>query len=183
MADSTMFFENFRTQMLLSINTAMPCKVLSYDEEKRQAKIQPLFMTKEIGRASEKMSVIEDVPVLWQRMRVHKKEFFKAEVPEGEHIHEKGEHTHSGGGHAQYTGSGVHSHDGGAHMHDGGKHTHKKMKVTEDFIDLHPVLKAGDTVLAVFGQRAIDEAQEGKLSYPGAARIMSVHDAIIVGIF
>ena len=169
MANSAMFFENFRNQILLSINTSMPCKVISYDEDKRLATIQPLFKIKETGRDPEALSVIEDVPVLWQRMRVHKKDFFEVSIPEGEH-------THSGGGHAQYTGSGVHS-------HDGGKHTHEKMKITEDFIDLHPVLKAGDTVLAVFAQRAIDEAQDGKLAYPGSARIMSVHDAIIVGIF
>ncbi|PIC73347.1 hypothetical protein [Sporosarcina sp. P17b] len=169
MAESAMFFENFRNQMLLTINTSMPCKVLSYDEKKRVATIQPLFKTKEAGMEPEALSIIEDVPVLWQRMKVHKKDFFKVSIPEGEHVH-------NGGGHSQYTGSGVHS-------HDGGKHEHKKMKVIEDFIELHPVLKAGDTVLAVFAQRAIDEAQEGKLSYPGASRIMSVHDAIIVGIF
>lgn len=178
-----MFFENFKNQMLLSINTCMPCKILSYDEKKRTAKIQPLFKTKEAGKEPQTISVIEDVPVLWQRMRIHSKEFFKVEIPEGEHEHFEGEHTHSGGGHAQYTGNGVHSHDGGGHKHDGGEHLHKKMKVTEDFIDLHPALKEGDTVLAVFAQRAIDEAQEGKLVYPGASRVMSVHDAIIIGIF
>ncbi|MGG0666974.1 hypothetical protein ABE073_00335 [Lederbergia citrisecunda] len=169
MANSAMFFENFRNQLLFSINTAMPCRVLSYDKENRLANILPLFKIKEAGKEPQTQSVIEDVPVLWQRMRVHKKEFFEVSIPEGEH-------THSGGGHSQYSGSGIHS-------HEGGKHEHQKMKVTEDFIELHPVLEAGDTVLAVFAQRSIDEAQDGKLVYPGSARIMSVHDAIIVGIF
>lgn len=169
MSNSSMFFENFKNQILLSINTSMPCKVLSYDEEKRLAKIQPLFKIKEAGKEPQALSVVEDVPVLWQRMKVHKKNFFNVSIPEGEH-------THSGGGHSQYTGSGVHT-------HDGGEHEHKKMKVTEDFIELHPVLKEGDTVLAVFAQRALDDAMEGKLVYPGSARYLNVHDAIIVGIF
>lgn len=169
MSNSSMFFENLKNQILLSINTCMPCKVISYNEEERLATIQPLFKMKEAGKEPQALSIIEDVPVLWQRMKVHKKNFFQVNIPEGEH-------THSGGGHSQYTGSGVHS-------HSGGEHEHKKMKVTEDFIELHPVLKAGDTVLAVFAQRSIDEAMEGKLSYPGSARILSVHDAIIVGIF
>ena len=169
MADSTMFFENFRNQILLSVNTCMPCKVLSYDEKERRAKIQPLFKNKEVGKDPQALSVIEDVPVLWQRMKVHKKDFFQVSIPEGEH-------THSGGGHSQYTGSGTHT-------HSGGEHEHKKMKVTEDFIELHPVLKEGDTVLAVFAHRSIDEAMEGDLVYPGTSRVLSVQDAIIVGIF
>ncbi|MGA4517195.1 Gp138 family membrane-puncturing spike protein [Solibacillus silvestris] len=169
MANSAMFFENFRNQILLSINTCMPCKVLSYDEKTRMASIQPMFKQKEVGKEPQALSIIEDVPVLWQRMKVHKKDFFEVNIPEGEHVHDDG-------GHGQYTGSGVHS-------HDGGKHEHKKMKVTEDFIELHPVLESGDIVLAVFAQRSIDEAMEGNLVYPGSSRYLSVHDAIIVGIF
>lgn len=124
MSNSTEFFSNFKNQIILSINTCMPCKVLAYDEGSRTAKIQPLFMVKEVNRAPEKLSVLEDVPVLKQKYKVN----------------------------------------GGA---------------TEEYV---PVLSAGDTVLAVFCQRAIDEALDGNVVYPGTSRLFAVHDAIIVGI-
>lgn len=124
MSNSTEFFSNFKNQILLSINTCMPCKVLAYDEGSRTAKIQPLFMIKEVNHSPEKLSVLEDVPVLKQKYKVN----------------------------------------GGA---------------TEEYV---PVLSSGDTVLAVFCQRAIDEALDGNVVYPGTSRLFAVHDAIIVGI-
>lgn len=124
MSNSTEFYANFKNQILLSINTCMPCKVISYNEGSRTAKIQPLFKVKEINRAPEKLSVLEDVPVLKQKYKVN---------------------------------SGA----------------------VQEYV---PVLSAGDTVLAVFAQRAIDDAADGKLVYPGASRVFDVHDAIIVGI-
>lgn len=124
MSNSTEFFSNFKNQILLSINTCMPCKVLSYNEGSRTAKIQPLFMVKEVNRSPEKLSVLEDVPVLKQKYKVN----------------------------------------GGA---------------SEEYV---PVLSVGDTVLAVFCQRAIDDALDGDIVYPGTSRLFDVHDAIIVGI-
>jgi len=124
MSNSTEFFSNFKNQILLSINTCMPCKVLSYNEGSRTAKIQPLFMVKEVNRSPEKLSVLEDVPVLKQKYKVN----------------------------------------GGA---------------TEEYV---PVLSVGDTVLAVFCQRANDDALDGNIVYPGTSRLFDVHDAIIVGI-
>ncbi|WP_313893850.1 Gp138 family membrane-puncturing spike protein [Psychrobacillus sp.] len=124
MSNSSEFYANFKNQILLSINTCMPCKVLAYNENTRTAKIQPLFMVKEMNRPPEKLSVLEDVPVLKQKYKVN----------------------------------------GGA---------------TQEYV---PALSVGDTVLAVFCQRAIDDAAEGKLVYPGASRLFDVHDAIIVGL-
>lgn len=124
MSNSTEFFSNFKNQILLSINTCMPCKVLAYNEGSRTAKIQPLFMVKEVNRSPEKLSVLEDVPVLKQKYKVN----------------------------------------GGA---------------TEEYV---PVLSVGDTVLAVFCQRAIDDALDGNIVFPGTSRLFDVHDAIIVGI-
>ena len=124
MSNSSEFYSNFKNQILLSINTCMPCKVLSYNEGSRTAKIQPLFMVKEVNRSPEKLSVLEDVPVLKQKYKVN----------------------------------------GGA---------------TEEYV---PVLSVGDTVLAVFCQRANDDALDGNIVYPGTSRLFDVHDAIIVGI-
>lgn len=154
MSNSSEFYSNFKSQLLLSINTCMPCKVISYDESKRLAKIQPLFMVKEINRAPEKLSVIEDVPVLFERMRINKGQPILVTIPEGEH---------------------------GGHTGGDGKHIHTKITFEEE-VENVPVLKIGDTALVVFAQRSIDEAVEGNLVYPGTSRIFDVHDAIIVGI-
>lgn len=123
MSNASRFFENMRQQILLSINTAMPCKVLAYDKGTRTAKIQPLFKVKEVGHAPEALAPVDGVPVCFQRYEV-----------------------------------------------DG---------VTKTYF---PVLEAGDTVLAVFGQRAIDDAVNGKLSFPGFSRTLDIQDAMIVGI-
>lgn len=154
MSNSSEFYSNFKNQLLLSINTCMPCKVLSYDEEKRLAKIQPLFMFKEVNREPEKHSVIEDVPVMFDRMRINKGQPILVTIPDGEH---------------------------GGHTGGDGKHTHKQL-IFEEEVENVPVLKSGDIALAVFAQRSIDDAVEGNIVYPGTSRIFDVHDAIIVGL-
>lgn len=168
MAQSAMFFETFKQQMMLSINTSLPCRVLSYDKERRMATVQPLFQMKEVGQNPQNMSIIEDVPVLWQRYEVQRKQPIDVSIKEGAH-------THSGGEHSQYSGNGSHSHTGGAHEHT-------EMRILEE-LDMVPVLKAGDVVLAVCAQRALDDALDGKPVYAGTSRILSVQDAVIVGIF
>lgn len=67
MSEATRFFSNLMHQVAMNINTAMPCKVLSYNKEKRTAKIQPLFMVKEVGREPEPLPPIDNVPVLFHR--------------------------------------------------------------------------------------------------------------------
>lgn len=64
MAADTNFFKNFRNQILFSINTAFPAKVLAFDESSLEAKIQPLFKVKEVGEEPETVPVIEGVPAL-----------------------------------------------------------------------------------------------------------------------
>ena len=68
-SEATKFFRNFIEGALLGINTAMPCEVISYNESDLTAKIQPLFMTKEVGREPEALPVLDNVPVLFQRFK------------------------------------------------------------------------------------------------------------------
>ena len=154
MSNSSEFYSNFKNQILLSINTCMPCEVLSYNEGSRTAKIQPLFMVKEVNRSPEKLSVLEDVPVLFERVKINNGQEINVTIPEGEH---------------------------GGHSGGDGKHVHTKLKFEEE-VENVPVLKNGDVVLVVFAQRSIDDAAEGKLVYPGASRLFDIHDAIIVGL-
>ena len=65
------FIEDQIQESLMNLNTAMPCKVLSYNQGARTAKIQPLYMSKEVGQQPEPLSPIEDVPVLFQRFQVN----------------------------------------------------------------------------------------------------------------
>lgn len=71
MSEVTEFFANFRRGILTSINTAMPAKILSYDEVKCTAKIQPLFKAKEEGKEPVNLPPIEGVPALKQKYRVN----------------------------------------------------------------------------------------------------------------
>jgi len=64
------YFESMKVALLTSINTAMPCKVLSYNEGNRTAKIQPLFKAKEVGKEPRNLPPIEGVPVLFQKYKV-----------------------------------------------------------------------------------------------------------------
>lgn len=70
MSSATQYFANLRASVLLSINTAMPCKVLSYDEIECTAKIQPLYKAKEVGHDPSLLPPIEGVPVLKQKYKV-----------------------------------------------------------------------------------------------------------------
>ena len=85
MSNSSEFYSNYKNQILLSINTCMPCKVLAYNESARTAKIQPLFMVKEVNRAPEKLSVIEDVPVLFERVKIKNNTAISVNIPNSEH--------------------------------------------------------------------------------------------------
>lgn len=70
MSSATQFFTNLRASVLTSINTAMPCKVLSFDETECTAKIQPLYKVKEVGHDPTILPPIEGVPVLKQKYKV-----------------------------------------------------------------------------------------------------------------
>lgn len=194
-----MFFEEFKNQILLSINTSMPCRVVSSNGSR--VTIQPLFKTKESGKEPHTAPIIEDVPVLWQRYNVHGGSVFKVDIPKGEHEHEDGEHIHEGGSHSHSGGShshsgsdhshsggshshdgGSHSHDGGIHKHEGGEHKHEEMQILET-LSFSPVFYPGDVVLCVFTQRALDDALSGSPVYAGTSRILSIKDAVVVGIF
>lgn len=71
MATADMFLKMFHEQIILSLNTCYVAKVLSYNEQKCEATIQPLFMTKEYEEEPEKQDAVEDVPVLKQVYRVN----------------------------------------------------------------------------------------------------------------
>lgn len=68
-----------KRDIMLSVNTSMPAKVLSYDKDSREAKVQPLYKSKEIGRDPVDLPVLEGVPALFQRF-----EFKYADSPGGE---------------------------------------------------------------------------------------------------
>lgn len=63
------FLNIYIRQRLLTMHTAMPAKIVSYDEAQGRATIQPLFMTKEYGKPPEPLPVVENVPVLKHRLR------------------------------------------------------------------------------------------------------------------
>lgn len=65
MSNATNFFAKQQRKIIAAINTALPCKVLSYDENTCKAKLQPLYKLD-----NERMSVLEDVPALRQRFRI-----------------------------------------------------------------------------------------------------------------
>lgn len=124
MSKTTKYFDALKMNLLTSINTAMPCKILSYDEATCTAKIQPLFKVKEVGQPEKALKPIENVPALKQKYRVN---------------------------------------DGSV----------------QEYV---PVYEAGNVVLVVFAQRAIDDALQGKMTYPGT-RMFSLTDAVIVGVW
>lgn len=71
MAESAMFLQEFKEQILLAVNTCYPARVLSFDENNSEAKIQPLFMTKDVNEDPETQDVLEGVPLMFQRYRVN----------------------------------------------------------------------------------------------------------------
>lgn len=71
MSFASEFLSNFVRDKLLALHTAMPCKVISYDESTKRATVQPLYKTKEYDKPAAALPVIEDVPVLKQRFRVN----------------------------------------------------------------------------------------------------------------
>ncbi|WP_313150941.1 Gp138 family membrane-puncturing spike protein [Lysinibacillus capsici] len=154
MSNASAFFGGLMGGALVGINTAMPCKVLSFDASTCTAKIQPLFKAKEIDKEPKSLPPIEGVPVLFQRYRVHDNRKIVIATDKGAH--------------GQSTGT--------------GEHVHNELTFTES-VEMIPDLIAGDVVLAVFCQRAIDEAQRGSDVYPGTARMFSIHDAVVVGVF
>lgn len=70
MADSTMFLKEFKEQILLAVNTCYPARVLSFDENNCEAKILPLFMTKDVNEDPETQDVLEGVPLMYQQYKV-----------------------------------------------------------------------------------------------------------------
>lgn len=154
MTNMTEFFSTLQQGVFMNLNTAMPCKVLSYDESNRRAKIQPLFKVKEYGQNESSLAPIENVPVLMQRYKIHNNQGISISTDPGEH--------------SQYSGNGAH------------QHNEITFKETVEFI---PDIQVGDTVLVVFCQRAIDEAMNGNNVFPGTSRMFDIQDAVIVGVF
>lgn len=70
MPDADEFLKTFIRQHLLNLHTAMPARIVSYDEAEKRATIQPLHMTKEVGRPPQELPVVQNVPVLTQRFRM-----------------------------------------------------------------------------------------------------------------
>lgn len=154
MTNMTEFFSTLQQGVFMNLNTAMPCEVLSYDESKRRAKIQPLFKVKEYGQSESSLAPIENVPVLFQRYKVHNNAPISITTDTAPH--------------AQYTGT--------------GEHVHNVITFTES-VEMIPDLRNGDIVQVIFNQRSIDEAQNGHNVFPGTARMFDIHDAVIVGVF
>ena len=154
MTNMTEYFGSLQQGVLMNLNTAMPCEVLSYDETKRMAKIQPLFKVKEYGQNESSLAPIENVPVLFQRYKVHNNTPISI--------------TTDNAPHAQYSGT--------------GEHVHNEITFTES-VEMIPDLRNGDIVQVIFNQRSIDEAMNGNNVFPGTSRMFDIHDAVIVGVF
>ncbi|MDF2657756.1 MAG: hypothetical protein K0Q94_547 [Paenibacillus sp.] len=71
MSEADKFLGGFIREKLLNLHTAMPCRVVSYDEGRRRATVQPLYMSKEYGKPPGPMALVENVPVLSQRFRIN----------------------------------------------------------------------------------------------------------------
>lgn len=63
MSEASNFFEEFNREVLLSVTTLAPGKVLRYNASTKRADIQPLFLTADQENVY-KQSLIEDAPVL-----------------------------------------------------------------------------------------------------------------------
>lgn len=70
MSRATSFFEDLQWNVLAALNTGMPGRVLSYNKDLREAKVQLLFQMKEKGRDPVDRAPVEGVPVLFQRYEV-----------------------------------------------------------------------------------------------------------------
>lgn len=64
MSQMNLSFEGFKQEIMLSINTLAPAKIIKYDSNKKIADIQPLFLTADKSDNLYKQSPIYDVPVL-----------------------------------------------------------------------------------------------------------------------
>jgi len=153
MSEATQFFNNQKQSNALRLNTAAPCRVISYDESTRTAKIQPLFMTKEVGKEPKTPSPIENVPVSFQRYKLNNNESISISTDAGTH--------------SQRSGS--------------GSHNHNSLTFNQS-VEMVPDLQKDDIVLVVFAQRALDNVKGGKVAYPSITRHHSKKDAMIVGI-
>jgi len=80
MAKDTKFLDAFARQIKLSIHTIAPAKVVRFKENKRKADIQLLFMTVYADGTKEPYGMIEDVPVLYQRFKLNRGEYFPAKI-------------------------------------------------------------------------------------------------------
>lgn len=69
MASSTNFFDQFERYLRLSMNTFAPARVVSFDEEKRTADVELLFLMVDLDGDLDKYPLIEDVPVAGMRYR------------------------------------------------------------------------------------------------------------------
>lgn len=154
MTNMTEFFNSLQQGVFMNLNTAMPCEVLAYDATKRRAKIQPLFKVKEYGKNESSLAPIENVPVLFQRYKVHNNAPISITTDTAPH--------------AQYSGT--------------GEHVHNVVTFTES-VEMIPDLRDGDIVQVIFNQRSIDEAMNGNIVFPGTSRMFDIHDAVIVGVF
>ena len=152
MSNAVAAFHYLQESILNSLNTAMPAKVLSFDSVTCTAKIQPLYKVQENNEMKSR-AVLEGVPVLKQRYKVHDNRAIKISTDAGRH----------------------------GQMSGDGAHNHAELTFGES-VDMIPDLRPGDTVFVVFSQNALDEAAKGNEAEP-AGRRFSVTDAVIVGVF
>lgn len=70
MSKETNFFDLFERRIKLAIHTSGPARVLAFDEEKREADIELLFMTANSNGGLSKYPMIPSVPVMGMRYKV-----------------------------------------------------------------------------------------------------------------
>lgn len=71
MSQDMMFMQQIAMRALLGADFCFPATVLKFDEAKNEADIQPLFMRKEAGQEPEVPTIIEGVPVAYQKYKIH----------------------------------------------------------------------------------------------------------------
>lgn len=64
MSEVSRFFTDFYREILLSVATAAPAKLVKYNPSTKRADIQPLFLTADKDDNVYNQSIIEDCPVM-----------------------------------------------------------------------------------------------------------------------
>lgn len=72
MANDTKFIDSLIKTIKLSIRTHAPARVISFDETKRTADVEILFLSVDTDGNAEKYQLLQDVPIIGMRYKIDK---------------------------------------------------------------------------------------------------------------